>query len=140
MVSLKGHKVYLDANTIIYALEGLEPNLRTGLLIPLDKGDFAAVTSEITLVETLVGPRKRGDMATEMELRMFLTPSPNLTVEPITRPLLEKTIDLRAQYSLKIPDAIHIATGILAGCSLFITADREWAKTGVSVVNPADIE
>jgi hypothetical protein len=40
MVNLKGKKVYLDANTIIYALEGLDAHLRTGLLLPLDPGDF----------------------------------------------------------------------------------------------------
>jgi len=27
MVSLKGQKVYLDANTIIYLIEGIEPRL-----------------------------------------------------------------------------------------------------------------
>ncbi len=56
MVNLKGHEVYLDANTIIYSLEGIEPHLKTGLLLPLDRGDFTAVTSEISLVETFAGP------------------------------------------------------------------------------------
>jgi hypothetical protein len=45
MVSLYGHRVYLDANTVIYAVEGLPhfANLQTGLMVPLDAGAFVAV-------------------------------------------------------------------------------------------------
>ena len=140
MVSLKGRKVYLDANTIIYAVELPQfSNLKTGLLIPLDAQEFTAVTSEITLAETVIGPRKAGNMATEQLFRKFLTPSSNFLLEPITLAVLEKVIDLRAQYSLKIPDAIHLATGILAGCDLFVTGDHVWSKAGVTVVDPADV-
>jgi predicted nucleic acid-binding protein len=46
---------------------------------------------------------------------------------------------LRAQYGLKIPDAIHLATGILAGCTLFVTRDASWKKAGVAVVEPQDV-
>jgi hypothetical protein len=50
MVSLIGRRAYLDANTIIYAVEGLASfaNLKRGLLDPLDAGAFTAVTSELT--------------------------------------------------------------------------------------------
>ena len=141
MVSLNGHKVYLDANTVIYALEGFAKyaNLRSGLLDPLDDGEFIAVTSEITLVETVIGPRKDGKPKDEAMFRGFLTPSPSFLIEPITTAVLEKVIDLRAQYGLKIPDAIHLATGILAGCDLFVTADEAWSKIGVTAVHPADV-
>ena len=94
MVSLAGEHAYLRANTVIYAIEGYGQysNLQAGLLIPLDAGAFTAVTSEITLVETVVGPRRAGDSLTESDYRAFLTPSANLHVEPITLPVLEKVI------------------------------------------------
>jgi len=141
MVNLAGEHAYLDANTIIYAIEGYAKytNLRAGLLLPLDGGAFTAVTSEITLVETIVGPRKTGDALTESDYRAFLTPSASMHIEPITLPVLEKVIELRAQYGLKIPDAIHLATGILVGCTVFVTRDASWAKTGVTVVEPQDV-
>lgn len=141
MVSLRGEHAYLDANTIIYAIEGYAKyaNLRTGLLAPLDNGEFMAVTSQITLVETVVGPRKAGDTATETDYRDFLTPSTNLRVEPVTMRVLEKVIELRTQFGLKIPDAIHLATGLLAGCTVFVTRDASWAKTGVTAVDPVDV-
>jgi predicted nucleic acid-binding protein len=141
MVSLAGEHVYLDANTVIYAIEGYAKysNLQAGLLIPLDAGVFTGITSEITLVETIVGPRKTGDTLTESDYRAFLTPSANLQIEPITLPILEKVIELRAQHGLKIPDAIHLATGMLARCTVYVTRDASWVKTGVTVVEPQDI-
>jgi predicted nucleic acid-binding protein len=125
MISLSGNRVYLDANTIIYALEGFAQyaNLQAGLPDPLDAGAFVAVTSEITLLETIVGPCKAGKVNEEAELRAFLTSRVNLIIEPVTTAVLEKAIDLRVQYGLKSPDAIHLATGILANCDLFVTRD-----------------
>lgn len=141
MVDLRGHRAYLDANTIIYALEGFAQyaNLKAGLLDPLDAGDFTAVTSELSLVETVVGPRKAGKVKEEAELRTFLTSSSSLLVEPVTTPILEKAIDLRVQFGVKTPDAIHIATGLHTGCSIFVTRDQGWARTGITVVEPQNI-
>ena len=95
--------------------------------------------SEITLVETIVGPRKAGDVNAEAKFRVFLTPTANLIVEPISMAFLEKVTELRANHGVKIPDAIHLATGILAGCSVFVTRDASWAKMGVAVVEPQDV-
>ena len=141
MVSLRGRKVYLDANTIIYAVELAHqfPSLQDGLLRPLDGQEFTAVSSEITLAETIIGPRRAGNAVNEQLFRAFLTPSSNFHLQPITLAVVEKLIDLRAQYALKIPDAIHVATGILAGCDLFVIADRAWSKVGITVVDPADV-
>jgi len=141
MVSLKGHGAYLDASTVIYAIEGHAQysNLQAGLLDPLDAGAFTAITSEITLVETVVGPRKAGDVITEAKFRVFLTSKAKLITQPITLAVLEKVIEFRTKHGLKIPDAIHLATGVLAGCTVFVTRDASWAKTGVTVVEPQDI-
>jgi len=141
MVSLAGCRVYLDANTIIYAVEGLPnfANLRTGLLDPLDAGVVTAVTSELTLIETITGPRKAGKPDDEAAFRKFLTPSANLLMLPLTLPIVEKVIELRARFGFKTPDAIHLATGMLAGCDLFVTGDQFWNRAGVKVVDPADI-
>ena len=105
----------------------------------MDAGAFTAVTSEITLVETVVGPRKAGDVNAEAKFRAFLTPSPKLAIEPITMAVLEKVIELRTKHGLKIPDAIHLATGFLIGCTVFVTRDASWKRTGVTVVEPQDV-
>ncbi len=97
------------------------------------------MTSEITLVETVVGPRRAGKAKEEAELRTFLTSSASLVVEPVTTTVLETVIDLRVQFGLKTPDAIHIATGLLAGCTVIVTRDQAWAKAGIKVVEPQEV-
>ncbi len=142
MVSLKGHRVYLDVSTVIYALEGVPhyANLKAGMLIPLDNLEFTVVSSRLTLLEALIHPRRNNDQVAESIFRTFLTPSSHKIIEPISDAVLEKAIDLRAQHpSLKTPDAIHLATGILAHCDLFISGDLAWKKIGVTVVDPADV-
>lgn len=53
--------------------------------------------------------------------------------------ILEKVIELRSQFAIKIPDAIHIATGILSNCTVFLTGDQAWSKTGIMTINPLDV-
>ncbi|AIE84547.1 PilT-like protein [Fimbriimonas ginsengisoli Gsoil 348] len=62
-----------------------------------------------------------------------------MITEPISNLILEKAIDLRALHGLKTPDAIHIATGLIAGCTVFITRDQAWAKAGVTVIEPQEL-
>jgi predicted nucleic acid-binding protein len=38
-----------------------------------------------------------------------------LTVLPIDQPVAETASDLRATYTLRTPDALHLATAIVAG-------------------------
>lgn len=140
MVDLSGHRAYLDASTIIYAIEVPSfQNLRNGLLKRLDDKQLVVVTSELALWETLIGPRKSGNTNVERLFRAFLTPSSHMIVEPITRQILEKAVDVRVQFGLKTPDAIHLATGLLTSCDMFITGDAAWARAGVQIVDPAEI-
>ena len=141
MVSLIGKRVYLDASTVIYALEGLPnySNLNSGLLDGLDTGAITAISSELTLVETVIGPRRSGDRNRESVYRNFLSSSASLTVVPITSAVLETAIDLRATHGFKVPDAIHIATGLLSGCTAFLTGDAMWSRAGISIIDPRNI-
>ena len=142
MVSIRSLRVYLDSNTVIYALEGVAEyaNLKNGLLVPLDLQTLVAVTSKLAMLEALVFPSRHGDLSAEARFRAFFTPAANKFIESIDEPVIEKAIELRAKnIGLKTPDAIHIATGLIAGCDAFVTADRDWSKTGIRVIDPADI-
>jgi len=142
MVSLKGLRVYLDASAVIYAIEGVSPyaNLQAGLLTPLDLLELTAVSSRLTLLEALVFPIRNQDRAAEQNFRTFLTPSSHKLIEPISDAVLEKATELRANHpGLKTPDAIHVATGLLAKCDLFVTGDLGWGSLGITVVDPADV-
>ena len=91
-----------------------------------------------TLLETVVGARKARDAGAESVFRTFLSKRSPVEVRPIDAAVLERAIDLRL-LGLKTPDAIHVATGMLEGCDVFLTRDKDWARAGVTVVDPADV-
>ena len=128
--------VYLDANGFIYSVERVEP-YRT-LLEPVWQqaraGDFEVAGSDITVLETLVKPLREGDEVVEMLLQsMFDTHEVSLTTA--TRELWEDAARIRADTGLKTPDALHAATALGIGCTLFITNDSDFRRVeGLPVV------
>jgi predicted nucleic acid-binding protein len=141
MVSLTGLRVYLDTNTIIYAMEGVSEfeNLQSGLLDALDRGKVTAVTSELTMLEVVTGPRRTGNRQLESAYRGFLLPSPVMAIMPVSRAVIEQAIDLRGQHRLSSPDSVHIATGLLHRCDAFLTRDKGWGRVGLSLIDPKDV-
>lgn len=118
--------VYVDTQAIIYTVERhprYAPALRP-LWEAASAGSLTAVTSELTLMETLVVPFRTGDeqLAADYERALSLT---DMRLLPVTQSVLREAARLRARYtSLRSPDALHVATSLLAGCSLFVTNDR----------------
>ena len=116
--------VYLDTNPIIYSVE--RHPAYWPLLQPLwqaAKGrTIEIVSSDLALLETLVGPLKAGDtaLATAYE-QLFQQAQTRLL--PITHAILREAAGLRATTRLKTPDALHAATARQVGCALFITND-----------------
>jgi predicted nucleic acid-binding protein len=72
-----GQRVYLDANIIIYAIEGFAAVATQiqALLLAMDAAEITAVTSELTLAEVLVKPLKDKNLAVQQAYRTFLTPT-----------------------------------------------------------------
>ena len=42
--------------------------------------------------------------------------------------VVERATDLRARYNLKTPDAIHYATAVEVGATVFLTGDRALSR------------
>lgn len=118
--------VYVDAQIMIYTVE--RHPVYAPLLLPLWQaatgGRTQVITSELTLLETLVQPIRNGDVALQADYQRVLSGA-ELTLISITRPALLEAARLRGQTaSLRTPDAIHAATGMLEGCASFISNDR----------------
>jgi predicted nucleic acid-binding protein len=129
--------LYLDASCLIYILEnpvGFPSYVQ--FLTEFYTGRFRLATSAITLAEVLVQPIKLGRADLEREYQRFLTPSDVLSVITVDSAVSIRAAQLRAAHNLRAPDAIHIATGLIAGCDLFLTNDLAWAKAGIPVVTP----
>ena len=129
LVLLLGSLIYLDANCFIYAVERVEPYLT--LLEPVWRraraGEITIASSDITVHETLVKPLRDGDAVME---RLFQSAfdSDEVQLYPATRELWESAARIRAETRLKTPDALHAATALDAGCTLFITNDRDFRR------------
>lgn len=115
--------VYVDANTVIYAVERIEP-YRT-LVEPLwqaaHDAQISLFTSELTWLETLTKPLRDNNTSLEGLFRAFLT-AQEMTLVPATRSIWEQAARLRG-LGLKTPDALHAATGVAGGARLFVTND-----------------
>jgi predicted nucleic acid-binding protein len=46
-------------------------------------------------------------------------------VIPIDRSILVDAAHYRARLGIKLPDAIHVATAVAAGCEIFLSNDRK---------------
>lgn len=135
--NLVGKHVYLDASCLIYILKnpaGFPSYVQ--FLTEVYAGRFRLTASAITLAEVLVQPIKLGRAQLEVEHHRFLTPSDVLSVVAADSAVTIRAAQLRAAYGFRTPDAIHIATGLAAGCDLFLTGDLAWAKAGIQVVTP----
>ncbi len=105
----------------------------------LEGGRLVFVTSEITILETLVHARRNEDERRQASIRRFLTPSTFIETRPVNLELIEDALNLRVQFGLKSPDAIHVATGLSANCSAFLTKDEKWGKLGLSILTADDL-
>lgn len=124
--SLTGSSVYLDTNIFIYAFEGFPEyadKLRK-LFDAIDSGAISAATSELTLAELLVKPFMDGNDQRQSIYRDTIQNSNLLSVYPVSRDILIEAARLRSASSLRLPDAIHVATACFGGCTIFLTNDR----------------
>lgn len=66
-----GAPVYIDANILIYSIERTQPYVQTldTFWQDVSARQQPVTTSELTVLETLIGPLKAGDTALEMLFR-----------------------------------------------------------------------
>ena len=127
---LQGVRVCMDTAPIIYFIEKNPKYL--GVLKPvfleIDTGRIEAITSTITLLEVQVHPFRTKDDILAEKYRDILLYSGGLTTFEIFHEVSEKSSKLRAKYSIRTPDAIQIAVGLLYRASKFLTNDSALKK------------
>lgn len=118
--------VALDTAVFIYLIEehaGFLPVVGP-VFAAIDEGRLQAVTSGLTLLETLVVPYRHGNIALADRYEALLTHSRGLRLLDLDRPLLRAAAQLRAALSVRTPDALQLAAALGAGASAFVTNDR----------------
>lgn len=128
MAPLEG--IYCDTNVFIHGTEGPDNSpLRLAItslfLAEHDRKKPILKTSLLTVSELMVHPYRSKDSQLEAAYRVFWQTSDFLEIGPIDLDIALNAAELRANYpSLKLPDAIHLATALAFGCSVFLTADE----------------
>ncbi len=101
----------LDTNSLIYALNG-------GVKIPIN--DY--VVSVITEIELLSYPQLTQEEAESIKKMLSV-----FCIVPLTETVKERTIWIRKEYKLKLPDSIIVATAIEKR-AILVTSDKQLLK------------
>jgi hypothetical protein len=64
------------------------------------------------------------DIDSQERYKQGIQSSPFLDVKPVSKKILVKSAQLRAELNNKLPDSIHLATVIEHGCDVFIGNDK----------------
>jgi predicted nucleic acid-binding protein len=129
-----GALVMVDTAPFIYVLES-HPQFADqflGVFESAANGDLTIALSTITLAEVLTGPCKAGQTALAKRYEKSLS---YYNVIAVSAPIAVLAAQLRAQYRLKLPDAIQLATALDIGAAAFVTHDRDFSQvTGVQIL------
>ena len=81
--------------------------------------------SVISVSELLIRPIRTSQQAYAY-MHSFLTTYPNLMILPVDLAVSLEAATLRSATGSRLPDALIVATGLLAGCETIITNDARW--------------
>lgn len=127
---LHGRLVALDTSPLIYYLE--EDPVYLAAVAPLFSaiadGKLRAVTSTVTLVEVLTKPLREGQFEIAHRYRYLLLSRAGIEMQPVSPAIAEEAARLRASHGLRTPDAIQLATALVAGATHFLTNDHGLAS------------
>ena len=127
----EGQRLLLDSSALIafHQPAELAHPLARHLLerISLEADPLIGFYSMITAAELLVRPVRSG-IAELGFMHAFLTSYPHLHGLPMDLHVAQQAATLRATAGLRLPDAIVVATGLLAACEVIVTNDGVWRE------------
>jgi len=127
--NLQGETICIDTAPLIYYMEdGLHLEKLNPLFEKISQSEIEGLSSTITLLEVLVHPYREGNKELAKAYRDILLSSENFLILPVIEDIAEQAAELRAEYGIKTPDAIQIATGIFGGAEVFLTNDDKLGK------------
>ena len=115
----------LDTSIFIYFVEQ-HPQyhpLCEDIFEAIETGKIKATTSTLSLLEILVQPYRRQLDDLVLKFYGLLTTYPNVSWIDLNLEVADRAARLRAEYRLKTPDAIQLASAISSGATGFICND-----------------
>jgi len=136
---------YLDSNVFVDMMEGgaTVAALVRPVFEAAKSGRVAAITSELTLGEVLAPPAPgRGGLSLGDKQRGYyelMVFGGVVQLVPVTRTVIEETPKPRSGCSMRLVDALHLATAVLSNCKFFVSRDSDFAgkiPPEIALVNP----
>lgn len=94
----------------------------------LKKPNVQGITSIITLIEACVLPQRQGRQDLVQAYERALLRSEQIRTLPLNATMASRAVVLRAEYGVRVPDALQIAAALEAGATAFVTNDKRLAK------------
>ena len=89
----------------------------------------------------MVLPLRLGDSALQQNFLDLLTNTQGITLANIDVAVGRLAADIEARYRLKLPDALQIATALVAGCEAFLTNDVQLSRvTELKIILVSELE
>ncbi len=118
----------MDTVVFIYLLEGHPDFLQQRGQYLASHSNATLLTSTLTLAEYGVKPYRDQKLSLIQDFHDFLEES-SIKMQEITERIADRAAQLRASYpSIKIADAIQLATALETSCDTFLTNDQDLTK------------
>lgn len=124
--------VFLDANALIYLLEGTRPvaaTVRSKLKeLAAEHPGLILGMSALSRLECRVGPMKAGNSKTLAAYDTFFA-KPGLTLVSLSDTVVDLATAIRVEHGLKTPDALQAACCLQFGPKhVFLTGDQAFTR------------
>jgi len=121
-------RLYLDTAPVIYTVEQV-PTFSEWVDVRLSAPDTVLVASDLTRLECRVKPLRDGNTELLKEYDTFFERAV-AEIVALSREVIDRATEIRAQYEFKTPDAIHLAVALTASCDAFLTNDHRLDRFG----------
>lgn len=128
-------RVALDSMIFIYHLEQTEPyfQLVQRIFSAAQRGEVELITSMVSITETLSAPKYLQLSEVVREIDLFFKEADFLSIYSLDWEIAHEAARLRRENKiLRTPDAIQLATAVVAGADTFITNDRKLRKIKIA--------
>ncbi len=120
-------RLYLDANIIIYFIEGcgVEHERTRAIIAAAVAQNIRLVSSELSIAECLHGPLRQGQEDVAALFRSFFLDGDVIELVPAIPEVLEIAARIGSRHKFRLADSIHVASAMMANCDAFITNDKK---------------
>jgi predicted nucleic acid-binding protein len=122
-------RAYLDACVAMYYVEQHQTLFQRvdSALFPASGEQIIPVFSDLTRMECRVLPLRNHDQALLARYEAFFQ-LPDCDYAHLDTIVFDLATELRAQFALRTPDALHLAAAMRSGCQEFWTNDGRLSK------------